>query len=1231
MEILGTAVHNLTRQQLISLAAERILVLDGAMGSLIQTHDLDEADFRGELLVDHPSDLQGNNDLLNLTRPDVIASIHRQYLQAGADIITTNTFNGTAVAQAEYGTAHLVREINLAAAKLARQAADEFTKTDPVRPRFVAGSLAPTNRTCSISPDVNDPGRRNITFRELVVAYGEEAAALLDGGVDILMIETVFDPLNAKAAVFAIGEILRKRRLFDFPVWISGTITDASGRTLTGQTPEAFWISLQHAEPAVFGLNCALGAEAMKPHVADLARVCDTLVSAHPNAGLPNELGGYDETPEQTAQWLADFAAAGLVNIVGGCCGTTPDHIRAIAEAVQGRVPRTVPMPRIGTCLAGLEPLVITEDSLFVNIGERTNVAGSRRFARLIREEQFEEALEVGRQQVRGGAQIVDVNMDDALLDAPEAMATFLNVLASDPEVSRVPVMIDSSDWDVIEAGLQCVQGKPVVNSLSLKDGETEFRRRARLARRYGAAVIVMAFDEQGQADTLDRRLAICGRAWKVLVEEEGFPAQDIIFDPNVFAVATGMTEHDRYATDFLAACTQIKERFPGALCSGGISNLSFSFRGNDTVREAMHAVFLYHAIAAGLDLGIVNAGQLAVYEEIEPELREAVGDVILNRRSDATERLVAIAARTEGQSSQQVQDLTWRDRPVAERLAHALLTGEAEFIAEDTRAALAETGDALAVIEGFLMVGMNQVGKLFGAGKMFLPQVIRSARVMKKAVAVLEPHLQGRQAGTGAGSGTILLATVKGDVHDIGKNIVGVVLGCNGYRVVDLGVMVPAEKILQVAQAEQADIIGLSGLITPSLTEMVKVAESMRAAGLTVPLLIGGATTSRLHTAVKIAPAYPSGVFYVPDASQAASMAGSLLGSEAAATRAKVAQDYERLRLRREEEGQSRKLLSLAEARSRSLHLDWSAYVPPVPRQPGIRVWGDVDPALLRPYIDWTPFFHAWKLPGKYPGILEDPEVGVEARKLLADAESVLDELIREHSIRAAAVVGLFPAAVRGDDLLVYANNDRRQVLGTVPFLRQQRPSASGRPNLSLVDFIAPEESGPPDWVGAFVVTAGLGARQVAERWQQAGDDYRSILVKALADRLAEAFAEHMHQQVRREIWGYASAEDLNNDQLIAEEYQGIRPAPGYPACPDHLGKLHIFALLDAERNCGVSLTENGAMEPAATVAGYFFSHPQARYFGVGRIGPDQLADYADRSGLTVDVATRWLAGHLF
>ncbi len=1215
--------------QLRDLAARRILVLDGAMGTMIQAARLGEADFRGDLLRDHPRDLKGNNDLLCLTRPDVIAGIHEAYFAAGADITTTNTFNATSISQGEYGLEHLVREINLAAVRCAREAADRWTARTPDKPRFVAGSIPPTNRTASLSPDVERPGLRNVTFGELVTSYTEQVEALLDGGVDLLMVETIFDTLNAKAALFAIDAVLERRRL-RVPVWISGTITDQSGRTLSGQTAEAFWTSVRHARPFAVGLNCALGADQLRPYVADLARYADTLVAAHPNAGLPNDLGGYDESPAMMAERLGEFARAGLVNIVGGCCGTTPAHIEAFAAAVAGVAPRRVPAPPPGTALSGLEVLRIRDDSLLVNVGERTNVAGSRQFARLIREEKFEEALQVARQQVRQGAQILDVNMDDPLLDAVDAMRRFLLLLATDPEVARIPVMIDSSRWSVLEAGLECLQGKCVVNSLSLKEGEDEFRRQARIVRRHGAAAVVMCFDEQGQADTPARRREICERAYRILVDEEGWDATDVILDNNVFAVATGLPEHDRYALDFLDTLRWIKANLPGALTSGGISNLSFSYRGNDAVREAMHAVFLYHAVQAGLDLAIVNAGRLPVYEDIEPALREAAEDVILARRPDAGERLTALAQGFQGRRHAEVEDQAWRSWPVVERLAHALVHGVDDHVEEDTLAALAELQEPLKVIEGPLMAGMNTVGDLFGAGKMFLPQVIRSARVMKAAVRVLEPALlAAKQAGRNQGK--VLLATVKGDVHDIGKNIVGVVLGCNNYEVIDLGVMVPAQKILETARREDVDIIGLSGLITPSLDEMVQVAGEMQRQQFTVPLLIGGATTSRAHTALRIDPAYDGAVVHVTDASRAPGVVGKLMDRQAVAafvTETKVA--YGDLRAQREQEQSARDLVPLPEARSRALQTDWAAYTPPRPRLPGLTVLPDVDLALLRPFIDWTPFFHTWQLKGRYPDILERPEVGPEARRLYVDAQEMLDRLQAERLIQARGVAGLFPATRRGDDIVVFAGEDRREVRAVLHNLRRQRADARTGVCPSLADFVAPEESGVADWIGAFAVAAGFGADELARRYERDGDDYRAILVKALADRLAEAFAERLHWQVRHELWGYEPDPDPDNEKLIREQYRGIRPAPGYPACPDHTEKPTLMALLDARERIGIELTESCMMVPGAAVSGWYFSHPEAQYFGLGRIGRDQVVDYAGRKGWDLATAERWLAPSL-
>ncbi len=1208
---------------LVTLPRRRILVLDGAMGTMLQAHRLGEEDYRGILLRDHPRDVKGNHDLLCLTQPDIVRGVHEAYFAAGADIVTTNTFNGTAISQIEYGTVHLVGEINRAAARLAREAADAATRRTPDRPRFVAGSLPPTNRTASLSPDVDRPGLRTVTFAELAAAYTEQAEALLDGGVDILLVETIFDTLNAKAALFAIADVLA-RRGSRVPIWISGTITDRSGRTLSGQTPEAFWASVRHARPWVVGFNCALGPDLLRPHVASLARLADTCVSAHPNAGLPNDLGGYDETPAQIAAALGEWARDGLVNIVGGCCGTTPEHIAAIVDAVAGVPPRGVVAAPRSTLLSGLEPLAINADSLFVNVGERTNVAGSRRFARLIRDGAHEAALDVARDQVRGGAQIIDVNMDDALLDAPTCMREFLNTLGSDPEIARVPVMIDSSRWEAIEAGLQCVQGKAVVNSISMKEGEDAFRARARLVRQYGAAAVVMAFDEKGQADTLARRIAVCRRAYRILVDDEGWDPHDIIFDPNVFAVATGLPEHDRYALDFLEAARWIKSNLPGALISGGISNLSFSYRGNDAVREAMHAVFLYHAIDAGLDMGIVNAGRLPVYVDIEPALREAVEDVILARRPDAGDRLTAIAQNAAGDRRRDpAADVAWREAPVAERLSHALVHGILDHIEPDTLAAFAELGEPLAVIEGPLMDGMNRVGDLFGAGKMFLPQVIRSARVMKQAVAVLEPYLlERKESGAARNAGTVLLATVKGDVHDIGKNIVGVVLGCNNYEVIDLGVMVPADRILATAREKQVDVIGLSGLITPSLDEMVQVAGEMQRLGLELPLLIGGATTSRTHTAVKIDPAYAGPVVHVLDASRAPGVVGKLLDPRrrrdfAATTKT----EYDGVRVSRTQQAEGRQLLALAEARQRPA-VDDDA-VPPRPLQPGITVLDDVAVADLRPYIDWTPFFHTWQLRGSYPGIFAKSDVGPEARRLFDDAQSLLDTLQGTGGLQARGIAGLFPAARTGDDVTIFTDEDRRTTRTVLHFLRRQRPDSQGGRCPCLADLVAPAD----DWIGAFVVSTGFGADAAAAGFERQGDDYRAIMVKALADRLAEAFAEHLHREVRTRLWGYAPDEDRDNARLIREEYRGIRPAPGYPGCPDHTEKTALFALLDAPRALGVELTESCMVIPAASVCGYYFAHPQARYFGLGKIAPDQLADYAVRKGWTQAEAERWLA----
>ncbi|GIX30545.1 MAG: methionine synthase [Porticoccaceae bacterium] len=1211
-------------------AQSRILILDGAMGTMIQRQGLGEADFRGERFADHPRDLKGNNDLLVLTRPDLIRAIHRAYLEAGADILCTNTFNATPVSQAEYGTEAWVEELNRQGAALARAEADAWAAAGKGQ-RWVAGVLGPTSRTCSISPDVNDPAARNVTFDELREGYKLAARALVAGGCDLLLVETVFDTLNAKAALFALEEVFDElgERL---PVMVSGTITDLSGRTLSGQTPEAFWNSLAHGRPFAIGLNCALGAKQLRPHVEALARVADTRVSAHPNAGLPNAFGEYEETPEEMAATIRDYALRGLVNLVGGCCGTTPAHIRAIAEAVAGLPPRAIPERPPACRLAGLEPLDIREDSLFVNVGERCNVTGSARFKRLVLAGDYAAALEVARQQVENGAQILDVNMDEALLDSQQAMRTFLRLLASEPDIARVPVMIDSSRWSVIEAGLKEVQGRPVVNSLSLKEGEETFVRQAELCRRYGAAVVVMAFDERGQADTFERRIQVCERAYRILVERVGFAPQDIIFDPNVFAIATGIPEHDRYAVDFIRACAWIKEHLPGALVSGGISNVSFSFRGNDRVREAIHSVFLYHAIRAGLDMGIVNAGQLAVYDELPEELREAVEDVVLARRPDATERLLALAERYrgEGRETEGREDLAWRDWPVEKRLEHALVKGITAYIEQDVEEARRKAAHPLEVIEGPLMDGMNVVGDLFGAGKMFLPQVVKSARVMKQAVAYLQPFIEAEKRPGDRAAGKILLATVKGDVHDIGKNIVGVVLQCNNFEVIDLGVMVPAEKILDTAEREGVDMVGLSGLITPSLDEMEQVAGEMERRGFAIPLLIGGATTSKAHTAVKIAPRYRRApVIYVPDASRAVGVASRLAHpEERQRLAAEVEAEYERVRARRANTQARGRTLPYAEAVRRGFDGDWESYHPPVPRRLGVTVLSPYPLEELLATIDWTPFFIAWDLSGKYPAILEDPVVGEAARNLFADAQEMLRRIIAEGLLEARAVFGLWPAnRVGGDDIAVYADENRQRVLATLHQIRQQtlKPGA-GEICWSLADFIAPRESGVADYVGAFAVCVA-GAEALAERFERQGDDYGAILVKALADRLAESLAERLHHRVRTEFWGYAPDERLSNEELIAERYRGIRPAPGYPACPDHTEKRTILRLLDAERRIGLLLTDSCAMLPAAAVSGLYFSHPGSRYFNVGKIQRDQLESLAERKGMTVAELERWLS----
>jgi 5-methyltetrahydrofolate--homocysteine methyltransferase len=1223
--------HSDRSAQLAALMGDRILVLDGAIGTMIQRERLDESQFRRARFRDWPRDLRGNNDLLALTQPELVRRIHEQYLEAGADIIETNTFNSTAVSMADYGMEAQVAELNLAAARLAVAAARECESKDPSRPRFVAGVLGPTTKTASLSPDVNDPGFRAISFDQLVAAYGEAAQALAEGGVDLFLVETVFDTLNAKAALFALEELF-ERRGARWPVIVSGTITDASGRTLSGQTTEAFYNSVRHMRPLAVGLNCALGAKELRPHVEELSAVAEAFVSCHPNAGLPNAFGEYDDTPQNMAALMGEWARNGWLNIVGGCCGTTAEHIRALARAVHGVAPRRIPQLPKKLRLAGLEPLNIGPESLFVNVGERTNVTGSKAFARLILAGNYADALTVARQQVENGAQVIDVNMDEGMLDSEAAMQRFLSLVAAEPDIARVPVMIDSSKWRVIEAGLKCVQGKSIVNSISLKEGEAEFLRQARLARRYGAAVVVMAFDEQGQADTLERRTAICRRAYELLIERAGFAPEDIIFDPNIFAVATGLEEHARYGLDYLEAARWIRGHLPHAQVSGGLSNLSFSFRGNDAVREAMHTAFLYHAVRAGMTMGIVNAGQLGVYEEIEPQLRERVEDVILNRRADATERMVEFADTVKaGGGKAAKEDHAWRRAPVRERLVHALVTGTATHVLADTEEARLAAAHPIQVIEGPLMEGMNVVGDLFGAGKMFLPQVVKSARVMKQAVAHLVPYIEAEKAKTGEAGrpkGKIVIATVKGDVHDIGKNIVAVVLQCNNYDVVNLGVMVPAQKILDTALAEKADAIGLSGLITPSLEEMTHVAKEMERAGLSLPLLIGGATTSRAHTAVKIAPSYSGPVVYVPDASRSVTVAQSLLSAQARdAYVAEVRADYEKIRRQHAEKKGPGPLLPIARARELGHATDWKTYRPPQPAKPGVTVLKNYPLEKLAPCIDWGPFFQTWELSGPYPAILEDAVVGAEARKLFADAQAFLKKMIEGRWVCASGVFGLFPAARVGDDIEIYRDAAHRELPMTLHNLRQQNQKPAGRANLCLADYVAPKESGVPDWVGAFAVTAGIGIEKKLAEFERDHDDYSAIMLKALADRLAEAFAEHLHQRVRREYWGYAPDEALSNDDLIDEKYRGIRPAPGYPACPDHTEKGTLFALLDAERNAGMHLTESYAMLPTAAVAGFYLSHPDASYFAVGKIGPDQLEDYARRKAMSVPAAEKWLA----
>lgn len=1246
--------------QLTTALTERILVMDGAMGTMIQREGLGEADYRGERFADWDSDLKGNNDLLSLTQPEIIRGIHTAYLEAGADLIETNTFNAQRISLADYGMEDLGYEINLAAARLARQACDDMTARTPDQPRWVLGALGPTNRTASISPDVNDPGKRNVTFDELVEAYLEQARGLVDGGSDLLIVETIFDTLNAKAAIFAL-ETLFEEHDRRWPVIISGTITDASGRTLSGQVTEAFWNSVRHARPLAVGLNCALGAAEMRPYAAELARVADTFVSCYPNAGLPNAFGEYDETPDAMASVVGEFAQSGLVNLLGGCCGTTPDHIAAIAKAASDQSPRVPSEIAPALRLSGLEPLTVTEESLFVNVGERTNITGSARFRKLIQAEDYGTALNVARQQVESGAQVIDINMDEGMIDGVAAMDRFVKLVATEPDISRVPLMVDSSKWEVIEAGLKCVQGKSIVNSISMKEGVEPFIEHARLCRKYGAAIVVMAFDEDGQADSLQRRKEICKRAYDILTTEVGFPAEDIIFDPNIFAVATGIEEHAAYGTDFIDATRWIKENLPGALVSGGVSNVSFSFRGNNAVREAIHAVFLYHAIQAGMDMGIVNAGALVVYDQVDPELRERIEDVVLNRRPDSTERLLEIADKfNTGDTKQEAIAEEWRSLPVGERITYALVKGIDEHAETDTEELRQEIsargGRPIEVIEGPLMDGMNVVGDLFGAGKMFLPQVVKSARVMKKAVAYLIPFIEAEkteaEVAENRAKGKVVMATVKGDVHDIGKNIVGVVLQCNNYDVVDLGVMVPAQKILDAAKAEKADVIGLSGLITPSLDEMVNFATEMERQGFDLPLLIGGATTSRAHTAVKVDQKYHGPVVWVKDASRSVPVVAQLLSDELRPKlMAEVKADFDSLRARHAAKTTERPLVSIEKAREQATPIDWSGYRPPVPhlvaaqekellrRQSGtrnrtvtqfVRTFKDYPIAELRDYIDWGPFFLAWEMKGRFPDILNNPATGEAATRLYQDAQKMLDQIIDQKWLRANGVIGLFPANSVGDDIEVYTDESRETVATTLHTLRQQGQHREGIPNRAMSDFVAPRDTGRSDHVGAFAVTAGLGSHDKVNEFKAAMDDYNAILLEALADRLAEAFAERMHERVRHDFWGYAPDEHLKNQDLIAEKYVGIRPAPGYPACPDHTEKALLWDLLQVEQNTGMELTESMAMWPGASVSGWYFSHPQSQYFVVGRLGRDQVEDYAKRKGWTLAEAERWLSPNL-
>lgn len=1212
---------------------QQILILDGAMGTMIQRYKLEEVDYRGERFADWPSDIKGNNDLLSITQPQVIREIHEQYLDAGADIIETNTFNSTAVSMEDYGMQELVHELNVAGAKLAREACDKYSSAE--KPRFVAGVLGPTGKTCSISPDVNDPGFRNITFDALVETYSEAVRGLIEGGADIILIETIFDTLNAKAAIFAVHSFFEEQGR-KWPVMISGTITDESGRTLTGQTVEAFYNSLTHINPVSIGLNCALGPDKLRPYVEEMSRIARMNVNVHPNAGLPNPLSetGYDDTPENMASHIKEWAESGFLNIVGGCCGTSPDFIKAMAEAVKDIKPRQKPNLPVECRLSGLEPQNIAADSLFVNVGERANVTGSAKFKRLVLNEEYDEALSVCREQVEDGAQVIDVNMDEAMLDGKAAMTTYLNLVASEPDISRIPVMVDSSKWEIIEAGLKCIQGKGIVNSISMKEGKEAFIHHANLCRKYGAAVVVMAFDETGQADTFERKVEICKRSYEILVNEVGLPPEDIIFDPNIFAVATGIEEHNNYAVDFIEATRKIKQTLPHALISGGVSNVSFSFRGNNPVREAIHSVFLYHAIKAGMDMGIVNAGMLAVYDDLPAELRERVEDVVLNRRDDATDRLLEIADDFKGDGvKKKKEDLEWREWPVEKRIEHAMVKGVDTFVVEDTEEARLTFERPIQVIEGPLMDGMNVVGDLFGAGKMFLPQVVKSARVMKKAVAHLLPFIEAEKSGESQSAGKILMATVKGDVHDIGKNIVGVVLQCNNFEVVDLGVMVPAQKILDAAKEHNVDIIGLSGLITPSLEEMSHIASEMQRLDMDIPLMIGGATTSRAHTAVKIEPGYQNGPsVWVKDASRAVGVAQNLISEDMKADFVtKLREDYEQVRENHANRQRAIKWLTLEQARANKSPIDWANYTPPAPTFLGTKVFDDYSLQDLVDYIDWTPFFHSWELKGSYPKIFDDADKGEEAKKLFADAQTMLDKIINEKWLTARAVVGFYPAnSINDDDIEIFTDEARNETQYTLRNLRQQQQKAAGKPNRCLSDFVAPKKSGLKDYVGGFAVTAGIGIDEHVARFEAEHDDYQAIMLKALADRLAEAFAEHMHQKVRKEYWGYASEETLSKAELVQEQYKGIRPAAGYPACPDHTEKDTLWELLRAEETAGITLTESKAMVPTAAVSGVYYSHPESCYFAVGKINRDQVEDYARRKALDLQKAHYWLAPNL-